>query len=162
MVGTTPGRRGPTRREEERESRREREREKDKEPAWMDDYVPEPGAPKLGIFGGKVEGMDDEIQAWKKKQAGSKGTSSQSTAVPPTEPATPSDSLLRDSAIVATPAPAQAPSAINEEQTNAFFFGLMKSEGSKSLSHSTTPAKTPEPIGWDAKSCKSLMTFYHS
>ncbi|KIJ45164.1 hypothetical protein M422DRAFT_67309 [Sphaerobolus stellatus SS14] len=145
------GRRGTGRRggEEERDTRRQSE--KDKEPAWMDDYVPEAGAPKAGIFGGRVEGIDDEIQAWKKKQGGGgKNTSVVTNGTPATEKT--AEPLPRDGVIGGKTAPT---TAANEDQAKAaedFLFGLMNIESSKSLSHTPTPAKTPEPGHLDAKS----------
>lgn len=155
----TPGR-GSERRtsaaDEDKDIRKERG--KDKEPAWMDDYIPEAGAPKAGIFGGKVEGIDDEIQAWKKKQASAK---QQTIAIPSTAaPTVPpvsngvvsssasSESLPRDGTVLTTELiPPNPPSLTTDEQakaSDAFFFGLMKGDG-KTKSHSTTPAKSPEP-----------------
>ena len=128
--------------DEEKEARRDRDR--DKEPAWMDDYVPEPGTTKAGIFGGKVEGMEDEIQAWKKTQTSSKsGVSNGHQTVEP-----PSESLPdepRDVVQTTTKAKVALDSAPNDEHakaTEAFFLGLMRSESSKSKIDATVPSKS--------------------
>lgn len=157
----TSGRNGERRTgaDEDKELRKEREREKDKEPAWMDDYVPEAGAPKTGIFGGKMDGMEDEIQAWKKRQGLAKQqTTTTASSIPASaapapsngsmSPSASSESFPRDGTVLTTelvsPNP---PSLTTDEQakaSDAFFFGLMKGDG-KAKSHSTTPAKSPEP-----------------
>lgn len=154
----TSGRNGERRTDEDKETRKERDREKDKEPAWMDDYVPEANAPKTGIFGGKMEGMDDEIQAWKKRQGLAKQPAIAAPSIPVSTAPAPSngsmsssassDSFPHDGTVLTTelisPNP---PSLTTDEQakaSDAFFFGLMKGDG-KAKSHSTTPAKSPEP-----------------
>ncbi|GJJ13782.1 hypothetical protein Clacol_008039 [Clathrus columnatus] len=153
-----PGRGGERRTsgaDEDKEVRKDRE--KDKEPAWMDDYVPEPNAPKAGIFGGKIEGMEDELQAWKRKQASTKQqtTTAPSTSTPTLPsasngimPSSSSESLPKDGTIFTTGSITPNPLSLTTDEqakaSDAFFFGLMKGEG-KAKSHNTTPAKSPEP-----------------
>lgn len=154
----TSGRNGERRTgDEDKEMRKERDREKDKEPAWMDDYVPEANAPKTGIFGGKMEGMEDEIQAWKKRQASAKQQVAVASSIPAStapapsngsmSPSASSESFPRDGTVLTTELiPPNPPSLTTDEQakaSDAFFFGLMKD--GKAKSHSTTPAKSPEP-----------------
>lgn len=145
--------------DEERETTR---RDRDKEPAWMDDYVPEPGSNKAGIFGGKVEGLEDEIQAWKKKQ--NAGTKSAASNGPQT--VEPSNELLhggiRDGAETTANAKISEDFTSNDEQAKAaeaeaFFFGLMRSDSSKAKNDatgisdsSTVPNTTTEPSQSDA------------